>query len=76
MSIKTEWVCDVCNTRFNNRQEAIQNLAGCNFSGMRKFKLDTIDSTQGTHICIHCLAQLYKQAKDYIGDRLVLEETK
>lgn len=76
MSIKTEWKCDVCSTYFRTRNEAVNNLAGCNFSGMRKFKLDTIDSTQGTHICIHCLAQIYQQAKEFIGDRLVLEEKK
>lgn len=74
MSLRFEWRCDVCSTDFRTRAEAQKDLLGCNFSSMRKFKLDTIDSTQGTHICIYCIAQIYQQAPEMVGDKLILEK--
>lgn len=64
MSSIVEWRCDVCSTFFRNRFEAQKDLFGCNFLSMRKFKLDSIDSTQGTHICKKCVAQIYQQTPD------------
>lgn len=56
MTKKTTYICDVC------RDETPKaDLMGLNFSGMKKFKLDKPESTDGTHICLGCLNQLQVQ---------------
>lgn len=56
MSFRAIYSCDIC------REDTLKaNLMGCNFSGMRTFKLDVGESTQGVHICIACLDQLRAQ---------------
>ncbi len=56
MSFKAVYTCDIC------REDALKaNIRGCNFSGMRTFKISDAESTQGVHICIGCLDQLKAQ---------------
>lgn len=56
MSFRAIYSCDIC------REETLKaNLMGCNFSGMRTFKLAEAESTNGVHICVACLDQLREQ---------------
>lgn len=56
MSFRKVWKCDIC------REETLEaNIRGCNFSGMREFKLGVAQSTDGVHICIGCLQQIADQ---------------
>jgi len=56
MSFKAIYTCDIC------RDETPRaSLFGCNFSNMKKFKLDRPETTQGVHICVWCLDQLQNQ---------------
>ena len=53
---KVIYSCDIC------RDPADRvSLVGLNFSGMKRFKIDTVQSTDGVHICIGCLKQLQEQ---------------
>lgn len=56
MSKKITYTCDICRDETPKQQ-----VMGCNFSGMKKFKLDTPESTDGVHICMSCLDQLRVQ---------------
>lgn len=57
MSYREVYKCDVCRDETDKRL-----MVGCNFSGMKKFKLDRPDSTRGVHICQGCLQQIFDQA--------------
>lgn len=56
MGMKKVYTCDICRDPVE-----VQFLKGVNFSGMKKFKLDMPQSTEGVHICIPCLRQLKEQ---------------
>lgn len=56
MSKNVTYSCNICRDVMPKDQ-----LLGCNFSGMKKFKLDTPGSTDGVHICMGCLGQLQAQ---------------
>jgi len=50
MGCKIIYSCDICREEMHKSK-----LHGCNFSGMKTFKLDTASSTDGIHICEDCL---------------------
>jgi hypothetical protein len=56
MSFRAVYTCDICRD-----ETPIERLMGCNFSGMKKFKLDAPGTTKGIHICVGCLDQLQEQ---------------
>lgn len=56
MGMKKVYSCNIC-----REEKSPEQLIGCNFLSMTKFKLDTARSTDGTHICKDCLKQLKEQ---------------
>lgn len=65
MGIKKIYNCNLCGHIYE-RSEANKDLLGLSFSGMRKFQLGGIDSTDGYHICKWCAAQVCQQAPSII----------
>lgn len=72
MGSKKRYWCNTCGTNYDERKEALENLLGLNFSGMRKFKLGTIDETDGYHICIWCAGQISEQAPALLKGKVVI----
>lgn len=56
MGMKKVYSCNICRD-----ETPMLSLTGLNFSGMKTFKLDTPQSTDGVHICDGCLQQLREQ---------------
>jgi hypothetical protein len=56
MGTKRVYTCDICRSEKSPGQ-----LIGCNFTNMTQFKLATVYSTDGVHICKDCLKQLKEQ---------------
>lgn len=59
MGMKKVYNCDICRD-----EKSPEQLIGFNFSGMKKFKLDTAHSTDGVHACKDCLKQIKEQIND------------
>ncbi len=56
MSMREVYTCDVCRDVVDRKE-----VYGCNFTGMKNFKLSDPVSTKGVHICYRCLKQLEVQ---------------
>lgn len=61
MGMKQVYWCDICKD-----EKSLGQLIGLKFSGLKKFKLDTVHSTDGTHICKDCLLQIKEQIASVI----------
>lgn len=59
----TTYKCDICRDAIENLQE----LVGCDFSGMKTFKLRGPRNTDGVHICLGCLRQICEQGPALIA---------
>lgn len=54
--MKKKYSCDICRDPKEREQ-----LMGCKFSNLHNFTLDGPDSTDGVHICFHCLQILKRE---------------
>ena len=59
MSIKIIYSCNICNNEIPRNELNIS--FGCHFDNLNKFRLDSYNSTDGTHICLNCATQLKEQ---------------
>jgi len=59
MSIKIIYSCNICNKIIPKYE--LDLAFGCNFLNSTMFKLDSYNSTYGTHICLNCATQLKEQ---------------
>lgn len=57
MSFRAIYKCDICRD-----DTAKEQVVGAHFIGMKNFKLSAPESTQGVHICLGCIGQIYDQA--------------
>lgn len=73
MGMRRIYICNLCGHEYTKREDAMRELMGLDFSGMRKFKLDTIDSTDGYHVCIWCAGQIVEQAPKLLEGKVVLK---
>lgn len=64
MGFKAVYNCDICRDEMPKAR-----LIGCNFRDMKKFKLDSPESTNGIHICDGCLQQIVEQAPKFIPEK-------
>lgn len=59
MSYREVYKCDIC-----HEEKDRNDMMGCNFADLRRFRLDPPESTKGTHICTQCAEQLAAQLRD------------
>lgn len=62
MGSRKEYWCDICDDRFSHKDAIDQKLVGVRFTDNRKFVLSEFSSTDGHHVCMRCLSQLWQQA--------------
>lgn len=60
MGSRKEYWCDLCDEQFIDGPG--KNLVGLRFKNNHDFVLGTPKDTDGHHICMRCLGQIYSQA--------------
>ena len=66
--LKKMYKCDICSDEITDTTKAY----GINFSSLNKFKIDSVKSTEGKHICFRCARLLaFELTRTDIDDELL-----